>query len=344
MEIDHKIYRIELKHTFGISRSKNEWYDILFIYIKDGAIIGRGEVAPSARYNETIQKIIPIIKNSIYLPDDLKDRKAIWDFVRPQLMGIKALEAGFSMALWDWWGQKIGRPVFKLLSLNSKILPHTSYTISIGGLDEIGAKLQEAESYSILKVKLGTPKMDKEIINEIRRHTEKLIRVDANEGWAKDNALEMSFWLADRNVEFIEQPFPAKDLNSSIELKKKSPLEIIADENSLNSNDIKPIRHAFHGINIKLMKCGSLEEGKKMIDVARENGLKVMLGCMVETSIGITNASHLAGEVDFVDLDGNLLIKNDPYSGVLVNNGRLVLQKDNGSGVKLNSDYRDILE
>ena len=344
MEIDHKVYRIELKHTFGISRSENEWYDVLFIYIKDGAIIGRGEAAPSVRYDETIQKIIPIIKNSIRLPDDLTDRKTIWEFIRPQLMGIKALEAGFSMALWDWWGQKIGRPIFELLSVKSKMLPLTSYTISIGGFDELGAKLEEAKPYSILKVKLGTPKMDKEIITEIRRHTEKLIRVDANEGWTEDVALEMSFWLADRNIEFIEQPFPAKDLNSSIELKKKSPLEIFADENSLNSNDIKPIRHAFHGINIKLMKCGSLEEGKKMIDVARENGLKVMLGCMVETSVGITNASHLAGEVDFVDLDGNLLIKNDPYSGVLVNNGRLVLQEGNGSGAKLNSDYRNILE
>ena len=288
MEIDHKVYRIELKHTFGISRSKNEWYDILFIYIIDGSIVGRGEVAPSARYNETIQKIIPIIKSSI-------------------------------------------------------LLPNTSYTISIGELNEIGSKLEDAESYSILKVKLGTPKMDKEIIIEIRRHTDKLIRVDANEGWAKDDALEMSFWLADRNVEFIEQPFPAKDLNASIELKKKSPLEIFADENSLSSNDIKPIRHAFHGINIKLMKCGSLDEGKKMINIARENGLKVMLGCMVETSVGITNASHLAGEVDFVDLDGNLLIKNDPYSGVIVNDGRLVLPKCGGSGVTLNSDYSNTL-
>ena len=344
MEIDHKVYRIELKHTFGISRSENEWYDVLFIYIKDGSIIGRGEAAPSVRYDETIQKIIPIIKNSIRLPDDLTDRKTIWEFIRPQLMGIKALEAGFSMALWDWWGQKIGRPIFELLSVKSKMLPLTSYTISIGGFDELGPKLEEAKPYSILKVKLGTPKMDKEIITEIRRHTEKLIRVDANEGWTEDVALEMSFWLADRNVEFIEQPFPAKDLNSSIELKKKSPLEIFADENSLNSNDIKSIRHAFHGINIKLMKCGSLEEGKKMIDVARENGLKVMLGCMVETSVGITNASHLAGEVDFVDLDGNLLIKNDPYVGAIIKNGRLVLPKDNGSGVQLNLDYGDILE
>ena len=210
-------------------------------------------------------------------------------------------------------------------------------------MDEIGSKLEDAESYSILKVKLGTPKIDKEIINEVRRHTDKLIRVDANEGWAKDDALEMSFWLADRNVEFIEQPFPAKDLKASIELKKKSPLEIFADENSMDSNDIYPIRHAFHGINIKLMKCGSLEEGKKMINIARENGLKVMLGCMVETSVGITNASHLAGEVDFVDLDGNLLIKNDPYSGVVVNDGRLVLPKSGGSGVTLNSDYIDTL-
>ena len=134
-------------------------------------------------------------------------------------MGIKALEAGFSMALWDWWGQKIGRPVFELLNLNSKMLPPTSYTISIGELDEIGSKIDDAESYSILKVKLGTPKMDKEIITEIRRHTDKLIRVDANEGWAKDDALEMSFGLLTEMLNLSSNLF-SKDLNASIELKK----------------------------------------------------------------------------------------------------------------------------
>jgi len=343
MEIDHKIYRVELKHTFGISRSKNDWYDIVIIYINDGSIIGRGEAAPSVRYNESTEGIISVLNKSIQLPEDCSDRQVIWDFVFPQLQGIRALEAGVSMALWDWWGQKLGKPIFELLNVDASRMPLTSFTISIGQLEEIGQKIEDTEPYSILKVKLGTPGMDKEIIKEVRRHTDKLIRIDANEGWEKDSAFEMAKWLADQNVEFIEQPFPANDLNATAELKQRSPLQIYADENSLVANDINQIRHAFHGINIKLMKCGSLEEGKKMIDMARLYDLKIMLGCMVETSVGITAASHLAGEVDAADLDGNLLIENDPYSGVKIKDGRLVLPELYGSGLKLNPSFKELL-
>ena len=343
MEIDHKIYRIQLKHTFGISRSKNDWYDIALIYIKDGDIIGRGEAAPSIRYNETTERIESILEKPIELPYDISERGKIWSFIQPQLKGLKSLEAGFSMALWDWWGQKIEKPIHELLNINAEKMPLTSYTISIGDLDEIAPKLKDAQPYSILKVKLGTPEMDKEIIREIRRHTGKIIRVDANEGWEKDNALEMVNWLADQNIEFIEQPFPANKLESTYQLKKKSPLDIYADENSLVSTDIEHIADAFHGINIKLMKCGSLEEGKKMINMAKSHELKIMLGCMVETSVGITAASHLAGEVDVADLDGNLLIKNDPYKGVDVVNGKLVLQELNGSGLELNPEFKHLV-
>ena len=344
MEINHKIYRIQLKHTFGISRSKNDWYDVALIYIKDGGIIGRGEAAPSIRYNETTERIASILEKPTDLPYDISERGKIWSFIQPQLKGLKSLEAGFSMALWDWWGQKIEKPIHELLNINAGIMPLTSYTISIGELDEIAPKLKDAQPYSILKVKLGTPEMDKEIIREIRRHTEKIIRVDANEGWEEDNALEMVNWLADQNIEFIEQPFPANKLEFTYQLKKKSPLDIYADENSLVSTDIEHIANAFHGINIKLMKCGSLEEGKKMINMARSQELKIMLGCMVETSVGITAASHLAGEVDVADLDGNLLIKNDPYRGVNVVNGKLVLSELNGSGLELNPKFKHLVQ
>ncbi|MEL1234030.1 MAG: dipeptide epimerase, partial [Candidatus Neomarinimicrobiota bacterium] len=317
--------------------------DIIYIYIMDGDFIGRGEAAPSKRYEESSELILSVLESGIQVPENYQSREHLWGFLKPQLRKIASLEAAINMAIWDLSTQKQNIPLYEAFGFENTTLPKTSYTISIGKLDELDSKLEESKKCSILKVKLGTPHNDKEIIRQIRRRTDNLIRIDANEGWDYETAKKMVFWLADQNVEFIEQPFPAKDLNDSIELKKKSPLEIFADENSLISNDIKPIRHAFHGINIKLMKCGSLEEGKKMIKIARENGLKVMLGCMVETSVGITNASHLAGEVDFVDLDGNLLIKNDPYSGVFVNDGRLVLPESVGSGVTLNSDYSDML-
>ena len=181
------------------------------------------------------------------------------------------------MALWDWGGQKKQKPISELLSIDSSNLPLTSYTIAIGDLDEIGQKVEQAEPYSILKVKLGTPDKDKEIIKEVRKITDKLIRVDANEGWHFGDALKMCNWLAEQNVEFIEQPFPADQLEQTKILKGNSPLDIYADENSVSSNDIFHIKEAFDGINIKLMKCGSLEEGKKMIKLARQFDLKIML-------------------------------------------------------------------
>ena len=343
MELTFTTYRIKLNHTFGISRSAYDWYDIIYIFIKDGEIIGRGEAAPSLRYNESTERILSILKQKIKLPVDCSNRDEIWNFILPQLKEIKALEAAFSMALWDWWGQKCEKPVFELLNIKTDEIPLTSFTIAIGELDEIGQKIDEADPYHILKVKLGTPKLDKEIMTEIRRHTDKVIRIDANEGWEPETALGFTKWLADQNVEFVEQPFPADQLDHSAALKDKSPLDIYADENSLDSADIPRISTAFDGINIKLMKCGSLEEGKRMINLARFYDLKIMLGCMVESSVGITAAAHLAGEVDKVDLDGNLLINNDPYLGVKVIDGKLVLPNSNGLGINLNSGSENLL-
>ena len=343
MELTFTTYRIKLNHTFGISRSANDWFDIVYIFIRDGEIIGRGEAAPSLRYNESTKRILSILKQKIKLPVDCSNRDEIWNFILPQLKEVKALEAAFSMALWDWWGQKCEKPVFELFNMKTDEMPLTSFTIAIGELDEIGQKIDEADPYHILKVKLGTPKMDKEIMTEIRRHTDKVIRIDANEGWEPETALDFTKWLADQNVEFVEQPFPADQLDHTAILKDKSPLDIYADENSLDSADIPRISTAFDGINIKLMKCGSLEEGKRMINLARFYDLKIMLGCMVESSVGISAAAHLAGEVDKVDLDGNLLINNDPYLGVKVIDGKLILPNSNGLGISLNSGAENLL-
>ena len=335
MEIKYAKYRIRLKHSFGISRSANKWYDILYVFLVDGDIIGRGEAAPSSRYQESISQIETIIKKGITLPEDLSSKDKIWEHISSQVSGIVSLKAAFNMAIWDWWGKKQKLPLHALLKTNVEITPYTSFTIAIGDLDEIGEKVEQAEPYRILKVKLGTPNYDKEIMNEIRRHTDKLIRVDANEGWHLENAISFSKWLADQNVELIEQPFPSNKLNQTAKLKKASPLEIYADENSIKSSDINHISHAFDGINIKLMKCGSLDEAKRMIEVAKVYKLKIMMGCMVESSVSITAAAHLSGHVDKVDLDGNLLIENDPYSGLKVINGKLVLPDGYGSGTNI---------
>ncbi len=341
MLLSFTTYRIILKHSFGISRSKNDWYDIVLIFLQDGKIIARGEAAPSLRYNESTAKILSVLNKGISFPEVKSDNfNEILNSVYPQLSNLKSLQAAFSMALWDWWSQKKNKPLYSLLGYKNENLPKTSFTIAIGTLGEIEKKVAEAEPYHILKVKLGTPNNDKKIIKQIRKFTDKKIRVDANEGWDFDTSIEMCNWLYYQNVEFVEQPFPSKELEKSKKLTEISPLDIYADENSRFSSDISKIKDSFNGINIKLMKCGSIEQSIKMIKAARKYKLKIMLGCMVETSVGITAAAHLASMVDKVDLDGNLLIRNDPYDGVKVVNGNIFLKNSSGLGIKLkNKDY-----
>jgi L-alanine-DL-glutamate epimerase-like enolase superfamily enzyme len=344
MKIKFSTFRIKLNHSFGISRSSHDYYDIVYFYIVDGNIIGRGEAAPSNRYNESTDYILSVLKKGISLPESFENNKELWRHIKPQLMGIHALEAAANMAIWDWWGQKEQKAVYDILSLDVRKLPMTSYTIAIGDMKELDEKIELSSPYNILKVKLGTPKKDKEIIDQIRLKTNKVIRVDANEGWDYDVAKEMSFWLAERNVEFIEQPFSAENLKDTASLRKVSPLPLYADENSISSADISKIKGVFDGINIKLMKCGGIDEALKMIKIAKSLQMRIMLGCMIESSVGITAAAQLAGEVDAVDLDGNLLINNDPYKGVEIVDGRLKLSLKNfGMGISLVDQTKDLL-
>ena len=284
------------------------------------------------------------MNDGINLPQNIDDPLAFLDFVLPQCRGIKSLEVAFSMAIMDWWCQNQEIPLYEYFGADPSKAPKTSYTISIGDMDLIPEKVKEGAPYHILKVKLGMGiEKDKAIINAIRRETDQLIRVDANEGWDLESGIEMSNWLADHNVEFVEQPFKSTNLKDTAALREKSPLPLIADENSLNSEDIREIEGVFDGINIKLMKCGSLHEGLKMVKMARERNMQVMLGCMIETSIGITAAAHLSPLVDYADLDGNLLISNDPYLGVTVEDGKLTLPQKYGLGISLNSTELNLI-
>lgn len=342
MDIKWTTYRIKTVHPFGISRSTHTFYDVVFVYIIDGDIVGRGEAAPPIRYGETKNAVLTQLETKIELLADYDSVAHLIDHLVLHSGGLKSLEAAISMAALDWWTQKNNIPLYSYFDADPSKMPQTSFTIAIGELETIPQKISEAEPYPILKVKLGTSQ-DKEIIQAIRRVTDKTVRVDANEGWNLETAIEMSFWLADRNVEFIEQPLKADSIEETAILKRKSPIPIIADENSMVSMDIPKIAHAFHGINIKLMKCGTLSEAQKMIRIAREYEMSVMLGCMVESSVGITAAAHLSPLVDYADLDGNLLIGNDPYLGVLVSDGQLKLNDSPGLGVTPIADPEGLL-
>ena len=339
MNLDYTTYRIICSHPFGISRSTHTYYDIVYIYISDGEYIGRGEAAPSVRYDESTNQIITHLKSIDNIDNNLNlEEGAFW--CKKNSNGISSLEAALSTAWLDLWTKKNNRRISTYFNSGKNML-YTSFTIAIGDLDLIPKKIEEAKLYNILKIKLGINEQhDKNIIKLIRKETDKIIRVDANEGWDLDTGKKMCKWLADHNVEFVEQPFKAQNLGDTAKLREVSPLPLIADENSIKSSNIPDIAHAFDGINIKLMKCGSLFEAKKMIDLARKYDMKIMLGCMVESSIGITAMSNLSPQVDFADLDGNLLIDNDPYIGVKVVDGKLKLPSGDGLGLTLNQKYR----
>ena len=344
MKLSYTKYRIQCTHPFGISRSSHDHYDIVYLYLEHDGIIGRGEAAPSGRYDEFTDDITEILDKGINLPQEIDDPEVFSKHIFNQCNGIKSLEVAFSMAILDLWCQQNSYPLYEYLNADPMQAPHTSYTISIGDIDLISEKVNEGAPYSILKVKLGMGvDKDKEIMKAIRLETDKIIRVDANEGWDLETGIEMCQWLSEKGVEFVEQPFKSTNLKDTAELRKNSPLPLIADENSLQSGDIPGIEGIFDGINIKLMKCGSLFEALRMIKMARDRDMKIMLGCMIESSIGITAAAHLSPLVDYADLDGNLLINNDPYEGVAVEDGKLILPEGNGLGISLNSIDNNLL-
>ena len=336
MELSFTSYRLNCTHPFGISRSTNDYYDIVYVYLSGAGITGKGEAAPSARYGETKDQVIKQLNCIDEVPDESMSVEDGDKWCSDHSGGINALQAALSMAWLDWWTQKEKVCLADYFKSEKENMPLTSFTISIGDLNLIPQKIAEAAPYQVLKIKLGLGLQDdQQIIKLIRAETDKLIRVDANEGWDLEEGKRMCDWLSERNVEFVEQPLPADNLDDTAKLREHSPLELVADENCIDSEDIPSISDAFDGINIKLMKCGGLREAFKMIQMARERQMKIMLGCMIETSVAITAAAILSPLVDYADLDGNILASNDPFDGVKVRDGMLVLPEGPGLGVTL---------
>ncbi|MFI5141444.1 MAG: dipeptide epimerase, partial [Bacteroidia bacterium] len=246
-----------------------------------------------------------------------------------------AAKACIDIALYDLLGKYLNKPVYALLGLEKPQPKNTSVTISIGDLNLIPEKLKELEDYKNLKIKLGN-KNDREIIECIRTHTDKPLVIDVNQGWVgKHQALEMIEWLSKKNVLFIEQPLEKNNYNDMAWLSKHSPIDIIADESMLRFSDMDKIASCFNGINLKLMKCTGLFEAVKIINYAKQKGLKINIGCMSESSCGIAAAAQLMQHADWIDLDGPLLINNDPFTGVNFKDGKLEINNTKGTGAEL---------
>lgn len=340
MRLSYTSYRLKCTHPFGISRSTYNFYDRVYIYLEQDGLIGRGEAAPSERYNESVPQILERLKHKIIFPKSISSIDSVAGMIDRSTLDIKSLRSAFINALYDWWTQKNNIPLYEYFYYNRNINKSTSFTVAIGNIAKLAQIIDESKEYKILKVKLGTEN-DKDIITEIRKYTNKPIRVDANEGWDFDTALEMCNWLVEQNVELIEQPLSSNDLDKMVDLKKHSLLPLIADENCHVSTDIEKLIDGFDGINIKLAKCGGIDEAVKMIKIAKKYNLKIMLGCMIESSIGIAAIAQLASQADYLDIDGNLLIENDPYYGSHNIEGIPVLPNGVGLGLSLKINYKN---
>lgn len=336
MKIIWKQCELTLKHTFRISRSASTSATVVILELEHDGIVGYGEASPTKRYGESVETISAFLgmidlsqfESPLFLDDILE----YVDAIEP---GNTSAKCAVDLALHDWMGKKFNAPLYQLWGLNPAKSPLSSFTIAIDTREVVEQKVHEAEEYPILKVKVGSDN-DEEMINTIRKITDKVLYVDANEGWKDRNlALKRIQWLKDRNVGFIEQPMPSSQLDDIKWLRERSEIPLIADESVLRLQEIPKLADVFDGINIKLMKCTGLREAMRMISTARALKMKVMMGCMIETAVGISAGAHIAPLLDYADLDGNVLISNDPFNGVRNIKGKLELSDKPGLGVSL---------
>ncbi|MGQ9617845.1 MAG: dipeptide epimerase [Candidatus Aminicenantia bacterium] len=330
-----KIYELKLRHAWGLSRGTWTTRRNVLVKIERDGIAGFGESAPIPRYNESAESALEFIeKAKPILEKDLWEYHERWKEINSLSPGEHAGKAGLDMAILDWVCKKLDIPLYRFLGLKKENAPLTTFSIGIDEVKVMQEKVKEAENFPIYKIKVGT-KDDKKIIEGIREVTDKPLRVDANEGWkSKEEALEMISWMAEKGVEFIEQPLPATMLEEQAWLKEKSKIPIFADESLMTVEDIPRIAHAYHGVVIKLMKSGGIQEALRMVAVAKAFNLKVMLGCMIETSVGIAAGASISPLFDYVDLDGNLLIINDPFRGLKTEKGKILIPDKPGLGLE----------
>lgn len=320
---------LDLRTTFRLSTGASDQRHNVLVYLDDG--VGEAPAVPS--YGETQSGIIEYLKRAPDLGDDPFDMDAVLAKRPP---GSRAARAAIDVALHDLWGKKLGAPLYKLFGINPARIPPTSFTI---GIDEPEAMAEQAKScgYPILKIKLGSPN-DQAILAAIRNATNAKIRVDVNAGWTREQALDIIPKLVEYDLEHIEQPLATNDVEGYFWLKRKLRelrvnTPIFADESAKNAHDVAKLAGAVDGVVVKVMKSEGIRDTLKMIHTARAHDMRIMLSCMIESSVGVTAAAHLAPLCDSVDLDGPLLIKNDPYRGVHYDGAKMSLPDGAGIGV-----------
>ena len=339
LELAWENFTGEMKYTFTISGSSRSSTPIVITRLTWDGYTGYGEAAmppylgeTQASVHEFLKKVVPVLEkfdNPFQIEDILIAVDAI-------ATNNTAAKAAVDIALHDLVGNIIGQPWWKIWGFNPNNTPLTSYTIGYDASDDVVyEKIEEASWTKVIKVKLGmSEKEDKRMINLIRSKTDTVICIDANQGWKdKYYALDMINWLAERNVNMIEQPMPKYWLDDAAWVTERSPLPVIADEACQRLIDVPKLKGAYHGINIKLMKCTGMREAREMVSMANSLRMKLMIGCMTETSVAISAAAQLSPKMEWADLDGNVLIANDCFDGMKLNEGRIILEDKPGLGL-----------
>ncbi|MEC7771306.1 MAG: dipeptide epimerase [Bacteroidota bacterium] len=335
MQIALKKYTLQLAHTFTISRESRDEQDTLIVCLSLDGKTGYGEATSNPYYKITLEGMMAEI-------EAVRDQIENYDFDSPEnfyefLASLdlhKFTLCALDLAANDLYGKLKGKPLYELWGTTTEKYPMTNYTIGIDTIEKMVAKLQE-KPWPLYKIKLGTPD-DVAIVRELRKHTDSIFRIDANTAWTAEETIKNAPLLKELGVEFLEQPLKADDWEGMSLVKAQSVLPVIADESCIIESDVEQCGPYFHGINIKLTKCGGLTPARRMIKKGRELGLQLMVGCMTESTVGISAIAQLLPQLDYVDMDGAMLLKGDIAKGVeILENGKVIFPKLPGSGIEL---------
>ena len=337
MKLAYWSFNMPFQHPFTISKGTKTHQPTLIVELTIGAFSGYGEAPAINYYNITVEQMIADLelKKAFIEKFALTDPERYWHYLHHLLPQNPFLVCALDMAAWDLWGKMKKSPIYKLWNTDiSGPLPMTDFTIGIDNIEMMVSKIKE-KPWPIYKIKLGTPD-DISIVETLRKHTDSIFRVDANAAWSTEEALQKIPLLAKLGVEFIEQPLDKLNWEGMRILYQQSELPLIADESCVFEQDVKKCLHHFHGINIKLTKCSGLTPARRMIREAKVLGLKVMMGCMNETSIGSAAIFQFLPQLDYVDVDGPLLLQQDLATGLTYENGKILPNPGPGLGIQVN--------
>lgn len=335
MKLSFRPYTLELKHAFTVAVNTRKTTPVVLTEIEYDGYTGYGEASMPPYLGESHDSVMKFLsKVDLAQFNDPFQLDDILTYIDNIEAGNKAAKAAVDIALHDLLGKIMGQPWYKIWGFDAAKTPDTTFTIGIDTQEIVREKVKETSPFNIIKVKLGKVESDKMMVQTIREQTNKPLTVDANQGWTdKQYALDMAFWLKEQGAVFLEQPMPKEMRDEIAWVTERSPIPVIGDESVQRLPDVMKAHGVYNGINIKLMKCTGMREAHKMLTLARALDMKVMIGCMTETSCAISAAAQLAPMMDWADLDGSLLIKNDVYQGMEVVKGKITLIDKPGIGI-----------